>query len=959
MEKQNHFLSAQGTIEYLLILGAVLAISLVTITLLTGALNVNTQQISTLQNKDYWKQQSVGLRDASVDASGNAILSLKNNSDYPLTLVGYSVDGTPRTFTTSINFKPQESKSIFFANMGSCVGKNTNTCAYDNIVFYYTTPTSGQTYNSSGIALVSGKVDALTRLSLTGGTNDWICVQNNNNVQSCTATGGADTNTFTAGWTNAVGKWQIDLNTTGKLESDSNLLCDSNTCYKISDLNINGGSTAGSTGYIQFNTAGTFGADSNLFWDNTNKRLGIDTNTPANLLDINGGTLGSNGVNLKGSIIQTGIPSNAGGSQMGNYNSFTTGVGADYNLTNVALGKTYTKTGAASGFYPDSGTELTDGNLSLTTNLNDAQYSGYYQTDDNFRIDLGSSTALSFVRAHYVVLTASSVYAPATIKVYGSTDDATYTLLGSFTQTTWWQTSTGAVYWTNPLPITGTYRYVKMDINWQVQWFFLDELEVYATTPNGGGVNGAMNQTTTGNGGAGLTNAGSGGQFNITEGNGGIGYGLQGSSGAGSGGRFYITSGTGGAIYSNTGATPYGGNGSSFQVTTGAGGNCVNVGGGCIGGSASTYTFGTTSGSVYGGSATASGNATGGTGLTFGINSGTNTINGGDATSTGNGNATGGNGGNFWINNMGSGGVGGNASGTTTGTNTGGKGFNLAMGTGGGGQASGGAINVGGAGGNFIALVRMGSAATSTVGTTATGGAGGGLMLGTTGNVPGAVLAIAGGATGGGTNVGGKGSDVLLASSNGGTAAGGTSNTGGAGGSIEFAVGAGGTGATANGADGNFYWYKNSTPLMILQGSNGYVGIGTATPNYLLDLNGAGTVTANISSSNAGITQLSLLRNGGYGVILRNNTADFEILTNGTIPSTVNFHLNGGADGNLGLGTITPKSKLNVIGDINATTTIASGTLATQVGKAICIKTGGVLGYCSSVIDANGSCTCN
>jgi len=42
---------------------------------------------------------------------------------------------------------------------------------------------------------------------------------------------------------------------------------------------------AGITGQIQFNNAGTFGADSNLFWDNTNKRLGIGA-TPASTVRL-------------------------------------------------------------------------------------------------------------------------------------------------------------------------------------------------------------------------------------------------------------------------------------------------------------------------------------------------------------------------------------------------------------------------------------------------------------------------------------------------------------------------------------------------------------------------------------------------------------------------------------------------------------------------------------------------
>jgi len=48
-----------------------------------------------------------------------------------------------------------------------------------------------------------------------------------------------------------------------------------------------GATPAGSTGYIQFNDNGNLGADSNLFWDNTNKYLGIGTMSPGAKLDLN------------------------------------------------------------------------------------------------------------------------------------------------------------------------------------------------------------------------------------------------------------------------------------------------------------------------------------------------------------------------------------------------------------------------------------------------------------------------------------------------------------------------------------------------------------------------------------------------------------------------------------------------------------------------------------------------
>lgn len=54
-----------------------------------------------------------------------------------------------------------------------------------------------------------------------------------------------------------------------------------------------GATPAGSTGYIQFNEAGSLGADSNLFWDNTNKRLGVGTAGPGAMLHVNGPIIAS------------------------------------------------------------------------------------------------------------------------------------------------------------------------------------------------------------------------------------------------------------------------------------------------------------------------------------------------------------------------------------------------------------------------------------------------------------------------------------------------------------------------------------------------------------------------------------------------------------------------------------------------------------------------------------------
>lgn len=43
------------------------------------------------------------------------------------------------------------------------------------------------------------------------------------------------------------------------------------------------------TGYIPFGGSSTYGSDSSLFWDNTNKRLGVGTSSPGAELDVRGG----------------------------------------------------------------------------------------------------------------------------------------------------------------------------------------------------------------------------------------------------------------------------------------------------------------------------------------------------------------------------------------------------------------------------------------------------------------------------------------------------------------------------------------------------------------------------------------------------------------------------------------------------------------------------------------------
>lgn len=87
---------------------------------------------------------------------------------------------------------------------------------------------------------------------------------------------------------------------------------------------------AGTTGSVQFNNGGAFGADSSLFWDNTNKRLGIGTSSPSSYLHVSG---------VLASITVTSTSaSNIGALNLAND---TTGVGA------IALSSSTTNIGGA------------------------------------------------------------------------------------------------------------------------------------------------------------------------------------------------------------------------------------------------------------------------------------------------------------------------------------------------------------------------------------------------------------------------------------------------------------------------------------------------------------------------------------------------------------------------------------------------------------------------------------
>ena len=80
--------------------------------------------------------------------------------------------------------------------------------------------------------------------------------------------------------------------------------CDGTAWQTVSGTGTSGVAAAGNTGDIQFNNAGVLGADTaNLFWDNTNKRLGIGTVAPSTALQVTGNLKFTSGALLDSTTI--------------------------------------------------------------------------------------------------------------------------------------------------------------------------------------------------------------------------------------------------------------------------------------------------------------------------------------------------------------------------------------------------------------------------------------------------------------------------------------------------------------------------------------------------------------------------------------------------------------------------------------------------------------------------------
>lgn len=165
---------------------------------------------------------------------------------------------------------------------------------------------------------------------------------------------------------------------------------------------------------------------------------------------------------------------------------FASGVATSYaDSINMAVGKPYTSSMAASSSYPDTnGTELTNGQYA-SGGFTDSQWQGrvnvgsYYQT-----VDLQNTNYITEISCRFLQDSSSGIYWPDQVTYSFSVDGVSFTNLGTATA----QTVTSSVdKYSLALPSAVNARYIKMTVNDPGGWVFEDELEILGI--NNGSIN--------------------------------------------------------------------------------------------------------------------------------------------------------------------------------------------------------------------------------------------------------------------------------------------------------------------------------------------------------------------------------------------------------------------------------------------------------------------------------------
>jgi len=179
---------AQGTIEYLVILGVVVAISLSVVALMASS-TAPVAGTSLAESKLYWETREVGLMAASADNQGDVAFVLSNNSGERIDIIGYGFGNEVLTIAEGQpTLAPGEEKAIFLPRATVCTG---DLCSFDELVFFYET-SNGLSKRVGGESLLVESDDDLGLVSFSGSA--LVCVDNSE-VFACSLSGGGGTDT--------------------------------------------------------------------------------------------------------------------------------------------------------------------------------------------------------------------------------------------------------------------------------------------------------------------------------------------------------------------------------------------------------------------------------------------------------------------------------------------------------------------------------------------------------------------------------------------------------------------------------------------------------------------------------------------------------------------------------------------------------------------------------------------
>jgi hypothetical protein len=196
----------QGTIEYLLIIGVLIVIALITVSVLSGMMGAGGG-IDETTSQTYWKSQLLSVTDIAVDPQGDGKLVITNKDASPLTVTGVTINGE-ETLVDTLLFQGEKT-SIELTGLAPC---NRDKQAYTLVITYKT--------KHGIIKKIVGEIPLVTKCTTEIAIAGYFTLQNGIDYNSEATTGITELNsTYYVTDTNETGSWPLDDFTQGTTEN--------------------------------------------------------------------------------------------------------------------------------------------------------------------------------------------------------------------------------------------------------------------------------------------------------------------------------------------------------------------------------------------------------------------------------------------------------------------------------------------------------------------------------------------------------------------------------------------------------------------------------------------------------------------------------------------------------------------------------------------------------------------